>query len=200
MTGNEERAAAPAAGMPVSTSGARIGWQAVPADVRARIGRLLGGTVVRAVGQPGGFSEGLAARVVLADGRRAFVKAASTAAAPAAAAFHRREIQIASRLPAGVPAPRFLDACDDGVWVALAFEEIDGRLPAQPWRRDELDRVLAALGDLAALLTPSPLPPHVLAVPRLGGWRALTGDPTAAARLAGIAPWAAGRLEELASL
>jgi hypothetical protein len=106
----------------------------VPEQVATGIERLLGGRVVGAVSQPGGFSEGLAARVRLAGGGCAFVKAASALAAPAVAAFHRREIEISRRLPSTVSAPRLLDAYDDGDWVALIFEEIPGRLSAQPWR------------------------------------------------------------------
>lgn len=49
------------------------------------------------------------------------------------------------------------DEPDHG-WVLLIFEDVDGRHPAQPWRTDELDRVVAAMEDLAETLTPSPLP------------------------------------------
>lgn len=62
-------------------------------------------------------------------------------------------------LPPGVPAPRllhFLDEGEDG-WVTLVLEDIDGAHPREPWQRGELDRVLGALVDLSALLTPSPL-------------------------------------------
>jgi aminoglycoside phosphotransferase len=96
------------------------------------IERLLGDRMVGAVSQPGGFSEGLAARVRLAGGGRAFVKAASTSTAPAVAVFHRREIVISRRLPRTVPAPRSLDAYDDGDWAALMFEELPGRCPLSP--------------------------------------------------------------------
>ncbi|MFE4176736.1 aminoglycoside phosphotransferase family protein [Streptomyces sp. NPDC056909] len=190
--------------MPRATGSRRIGWPAIPDEVAAAIERLLGGEVVDAIGQPGGFSEGLAARVRLANGGRAFVKAASSLTAPAAADFHRREIEIARRLPGDLPASRLLDAYDDGTWVALVFEEIPGRLPAQPWRRDELDRVLTAVTDLARALTPSPVDPAILGAPRLGGWPALMDDAVknddVLGRLATLSPWAAGRLDELAAL
>ena len=38
---------------------------------------------------------------------------------------------------------------DDGTWIVLVFEDVDGRLPATPWDRDELARVLAATAALA---------------------------------------------------
>src|SRR5207249_8746585 len=44
-----------------------------------------------------------------------------------------------------------------GDWVALAFEDVAGHDPALPWRKDELERVLAAITDLAAALTPAPV-------------------------------------------
>ncbi|MFI7127112.1 aminoglycoside phosphotransferase family protein [Nonomuraea sp. NPDC050153] len=171
----------------------------MPAEVRAAIEKLLGSRVVGAAGQPGGFSEGVAARLRLADGGRAFVKAVSSRVAPGVARFHRREIEVSRRLPGDVPAPRLLDAYDDGTWVALVFEDVEGRLPAQPWRRDELDRVLAAATGLARVLTPSPIDPAALARPRLGGWRALA-DEGGAGRLASVSPWAGDHLDELVTL
>jgi hypothetical protein len=61
---------------------------------------------------------------------------------------HRAEARIAAALPAATPAPRLLACFDQGGWVALLLEDIDGVTPAQPWRPDELGRVLAALADL----------------------------------------------------
>lgn len=141
--------------MPRETGGQRIAWAKVPVEVRASIEDLLGSKVISAISQPGGFSEGVAARLRLADEGRVFVKAASSLVAPGVARFHRREIEVSRRLPGGLPVPRLLNAYDDDTWVALVFEEIDGRLPAQPWRRDELDRVLAATSDMARVLTRS---------------------------------------------
>ncbi|MFE9444998.1 hypothetical protein ACFYO2_39900 [Streptomyces sp. NPDC006602] len=148
------------------------GWAAMPPQVSAQVEQLLGSPVADAISQPGGFSEGMAVRVHLANGRRAFVKAASSLVDPAAADFHRREIAVSQRLPGEVPAARLLDAYDDGTWVVLVFEEIPGRLPAQPWQPDELTRVLAAVTDMAEVLTPSPVDEAILSKPRLGdGWR-----------------------------
>lgn len=176
----------------------------MPSEVTVPIERLLGGTVVSAVDQPGGFSSGLAARLFLANGERRFVKAANSLTAPAVAAFHRREIVISRRLPGEVPAPRLLDAYDDGVWVVLAFEDVPGRLPAQPWRRHDLDRVLTTVTELARILTPSPVDPAILGEPRLGGWRALADDMAAGSAVAGnlerLSPWAFDHLDELAAI
>jgi hypothetical protein len=164
--------------------------------VRQRSRRLLGSDVVAADSQLGGFSEGLAARVRLANGHRVFIKAASAVTAPAAAQFHRREMTITAALAGTGLVPRLLDGYDDGVWVALAFEEIPGRLPIQPWQRDELDRVLAAASMLAQVLTPAPVDRSILAPPRLGGWRELAQHGRRDA-LRALNPWAAGHLQDL---
>jgi hypothetical protein len=177
----------------------RISWRELPAGVAAAVGRLLNGDIVDAAGQPGGFSAGLAVRVRLADGRRAFVKAVSELADPAAAAFQRREIAVTKALAGTGVAPQLIGAYDDGTWVALVLEEIPGRSPAQPWLRGELDRVLDALTVLGRALTPAPAGTAILAPPRLGGWQALARD-SEAGRLRRISPWAAGHLGYLAGL
>ncbi|MGW1029350.1 aminoglycoside phosphotransferase family protein [Streptomyces sp. NPDC002577] len=195
-----KRLSTAALGMPEATGSRRMAWAAVPRTVRARIEQLLGSPVADATSQPGGFSEGLAARVRLANGKRAFVKAANSLTAPAEADFHRRENAISQRLPKEVPAPRLLDAHDDGTWVVLAFEEIPGHLPAQPWQPDDLTRVLAAVTDMAEVLTPSPVDEMILAKPRLGGWLALADDAPARTKVEELSPWAAHHFDELAAL
>jgi len=191
----------PGAGVtaPPRAEGHRLPWAAMPAHLQAAVERLLGGQVLAATTQPGGFSPGIAARVVLAHGRRAFVKAVGDTN-PDAPKLHRAEARIAAALPPTAPAPRLLGVIDSGGWVVLAFEDVDGRLPAQPWRTDELARVLAATGDLARTLTPAPIdaPPAAARFHTLGrGWRLLAED---AESLAGADPWVRAHLTELASL
>ena len=84
--------------------------------------------------QPGGFSPGVAVRLELMDGRRAFVKAAHPAANPITPDIHRREARIVAAMPADAPVPKLLWVLDDGPedWVVLAFEDIEGRLPVDP--------------------------------------------------------------------
>lgn len=184
-------------GIPSNTGTRRLSWDELPPSVRDQLERLLGQRVVAAVSQPGGFSEGLAARAQLADGSGVFIKAAQ--AATPAAGHHRREAAISRRLPAGAPVPRLLHAHDDGELVALVFEEIPGSLPAQPWRREELDRVLAALPGLVTALTPAPVEESQLAPPRLGGWSGLA-PPAARGRLRTLSGWAADHLHGLIAL
>jgi len=103
------------------------------------------------------------------------------------------------RLPAGLPVPRLLDVHDDGEWVALVYEDIDGWLPAVPWRRDELDRVAGALADLGAALQPTPWPaaPGFAELEGNGAfmrtWRDLAAAPPPE-----LDPWLRERLERLA--
>src|SRR2546423_3426760 len=158
---------------PPPASGVRVDWEGLPDRVRVAIEGWLASPVVSAVTQPGGFSPGLAARVLTADGRRVFVKAVGPELNPDAPRFHRREGAIVAALPATAPVPRLLWSYDEGPaageqadpdaggWVALAFEDVEGQHPATPWVEDELDRVLEALEALAESLTPSPLPAAV---------------------------------------
>ncbi|MFK4068886.1 phosphotransferase family protein [Streptomyces sp. NPDC029674] len=138
-------------------TGVRAPWRQLPAHVRGELEAALGAPVAEAVTQHGGFSPGVAARVLLGDGRRAFVKAVSADVNPGSPRLHRAEARNAAALPDSVPAPRLLASYDDGTWVALAFEDIDGRQPEVPWQAAELGRVLDAVDALSRALTPAPL-------------------------------------------
>jgi aminoglycoside phosphotransferase (APT) family kinase protein len=69
-----------------------------------------------------------------------------------------------SPLPEEAPVPRLLWSHDESEagWVALLFEDVEGRNPAMPWRADELSKTLDAIRVLSELLTPSPLAPGVV--------------------------------------
>ncbi|MDX3096830.1 aminoglycoside phosphotransferase family protein [Streptomyces sp. ME01-24h] len=182
----------------------RLPWAALPRDLAVAVEARLGAPVARAEDQTGGFSPGVAARLSLTDGRRAFVKAVSPAQNPDSPHIHRAEAWIAAGLPEDIPAPRLLHSFEQDGWVVLAFEDVPGRTPAQPWDPGELRRILDAMTGLAARLTPSPLqvPP---AVERLaesfGCWARLAADRDAGTDdLHGLDPWAATHLEELAAL
>jgi hypothetical protein len=135
----------------------RVHWDDLPDHVRDAIEERVGGRVLVAVTQPGGFSPGLAARLLLEDGRRVFVKAASDQANPDTPGIHRREAEVVAALPVDAAVPRLLWTYDEGGWVALGFIDIDGRMPAKPWRQDELDLVVKGLQRLHDALTPSPV-------------------------------------------
>ncbi|MEO6089031.1 MAG: phosphotransferase [Umezawaea sp.] len=174
----------------------RITWTDLPEHVRGAVEAILGDTVVAAESQPGGFSPGTADRVRTANGSRAFVKAVSPAQNDLTPVLHRREAVVSAALPATVPAPRFLGCHDDGEWVALVLEDVDGRHPATPWTRPELDQVLAALERVASVTSV----PGLSAVADefsedFAGWRRVAADPPE-----DLDPWARGHLDDLVAL
>jgi aminoglycoside phosphotransferase (APT) family kinase protein len=180
--------------------GARRHWEELPGRVRSAVEGRAGGPVVEAITQPGGFSPGLAARLRTADGGRLFVKAVGASPNPHAVELHRREARVAAALPMSVPAPRLRWVLDEGDWVVLAFDDVGGTTPQLPWRAEDLERVLAAVTELADALTPSPLPAEPageLLGPMLMRWRDLSRHPDDLARLD---PAWRRRLDELVEL
>ncbi len=186
---------------PPPASGVRLAWGTLPAELRAAVEAWLREPVASATSQAGGFSPGVAARLLTASGRRVFLKAVGAELNADSPRFHRREIAIAAALPAHTPAPRLLWSYDRHGWVALIFEDVAGTQPQQPWRADELARVLGALNDLAVALTPSPLPPTIAVRARDSGlingawWSRVRRD--APPRLD---PWSAQHLAALIAL
>jgi hypothetical protein len=179
-------------------AGVRLPFEEVPAQVRAWVERALGSVVVTAATQQGGFSPGVAARVVTASGRRAFVKAVGTSLNPDTPTLFRNEI-AAMRGGGQLPqTPVLFDVYDDGDWVVLLLEDIEGWLPDHPWVREDAVRVLDALGELTAALDPSPWPGAPVAAVRsqafLSRWDNVIAD-----RL-DVPAWVSGREEELAQL
>ena len=181
-------------------------WDQAPAHVRASVEDWLGVQAVEAQSQSGGFSPGVAARLVLADGRRAFVKAVGPELNPDSPGMHRREAQIVAALPAHAPVPGLLWWTEDARtgWVTLLFEDVVGTNPAQPWRADELGRVVASLVAMSTALTPSPVGHAIagevrtFAASEMNGWATLlAGDP---ARLEGLDDWSRRHLPALAEL
>jgi hypothetical protein len=166
-------------GAPVAVGGSRLRWTDLPAPISAALTERLGAPVVAAENKEGGFSPGLASVLHLADGRTVFVKAVGLERNEITPGMHRREAQVLAALPPDVPAPRLLWTYDDGDWVALATEALDGSSPAQPWRPDELSRFIEAAEALTERLTPSPitLPTFVDFFDEdLRGWRTLAAS------------------------
>lgn len=121
------------------TSDSRTSWAALPEAVHRHVEEILGGTVVSAVSQVDGFSPGSADRVETSSGRRAFVKAIARDRNPGGFDLHRREIRVMESLPPTVSAPNLLGSFDDGNWVALLLDDIDGHHPGRS--RDGSDTV-----------------------------------------------------------
>jgi len=167
----------------ITTYGRRIGWTALPEQIRKRIETVIGGTVVRTVSQRGGFSPGTADRVVTDRGRRAFVKAVSATLNTRSVELARAEAKVTARMPPSAPVPRLIEALDDGEWVVLIHEDVEGRHPRTPWVEDEIRAAAQALQELAAAVTPAPLTSVPQAAAHLaspfGGWARLAADPPA---------------------
>lgn len=183
----------------MSASKDRPLWHELPARTRRQIEDLADGRVVAAENCEGGYSPGFASRLTLSGGRRVFAKAMDAGAWPFQARLYRDEAAVAAALPPTVPAPRFVGSSEDGHWVALAFECVAGREPARPWRRDELARVVAAVGVLTAATTPAPVAVRA-DHPRLGGWAELAGERELRSRLAVHSGWAARHVDLLAAV
>jgi aminoglycoside phosphotransferase (APT) family kinase protein len=136
----------------------RLDWSQLPASLHNAIEHELGATVADTTNASGGFSPGFVARVRAVDGARVFVKAMSRAANPEWVFLYAREARLAPHLPDGAPFPRWRFTVDDGDWIALAFDVIDGREPATPWTTDAIVRVVGAHACAVERLDPSPAP------------------------------------------
>lgn len=176
----------------------RLRWSDLPPTVRAEIEATAGARVVAETSFPAASSSEVTSLLELEDGARYFVKSTRVSDGAAVIGRYRAEVYVARHLPHAMPAPRLAWALRDEDWGMLAFEALDGRLPATPWDPDELDRVLAALQTVASLpgarearLTPAGPELADLAT----GWRALRDDPDPG--LARLVPWAADHLDAL---
>ena len=177
-------------------TGQRIGWSDLPADVQRGIETVLGGRVITAESQAGGFSPGTADRVRTDGGRRAFVKAVSPNQNPDSPDLLRREADYLDALARSPRVPRPIGRYDDGHWIAVAMEEIDGRCPPVPWSDEHVDVAMDTLAALAADLTPSPISELRPVAEGLAsiffGWQRLRDQPHP-----GLDPWIDARLDEL---
>ena len=181
--------------------GVRIEWAEVAEPVRRAVEGELGAQVVEAVNQPGGFSPGTAARATLADGRRVFVKAVSSALNPTAVEMHRQEATVLAAMPEAMPVPRLRARVDVEVrgvdWVAIVIDDVAGTMPHRPWRPAELARVLDAIAAIAAAGTPCPVADLPSAAAHDHGGPATLDD---AAGEALLDPWSRQHLGELIAL
>lgn len=181
-------------------AGVRVPYDALPAEVDEWVEDVLGAAVAEALTQPGGFSPGCAARLLGSNGKRAFIKAVSSEANAESPGMYRREARTTAALPLEAPVPRLRATYDDGTWVALLFDDVDGRHPQLPWQPDELRRVMAAVDELFTDLTPCPLPDAQTVD---NDWRdefARWRDTAAAGPPEGLDPWCVRHLDRLAEV
>lgn len=133
----------------------RPAYDSMPPHVRAWVERELGSTVTSAMTQASGFSPGVAARLTTASGAQAFIKAIATSRHAATAELHRYETRAMQAIPPTRLLPRLYSTLDDGDWVALLLEDIDGRHP-DGWSGDDIRLVGPAVEELSTAFTPSP--------------------------------------------
>ena len=176
--------------------GVRATWDQVPAAVRDRVESLIGARVLTATNVGGGFSPGPAARCDLSDGRAVFVKAAGLDLNPISPGMHRREGAVLSGMPPEVPAPSLIGVIDDGDWVALVIEWIDGRIPTAPLPSNDVDRLLRVVDLLGQTKAHAALQPCFEAHSFLfGHWRLLAEQPPP-----GLDRWTLDHLQHLVDL
>jgi len=58
-------------------------------------------------------------------------------------------------LPDSVPAPRLRWSYDDGDWMILILDDVEGTMPTEPWNPAQFAQVLTALEQLSDALTPA---------------------------------------------
>jgi aminoglycoside phosphotransferase (APT) family kinase protein len=143
--------------IPYGRTARRLTWDLLPPMTRRLVEERFGTTVVEAVTAGAGFTPGCASTLTGADGRKMFLKAASKKAQRPFADAYRKEIRTLRGLPSQLSVPRLLWSHEDDLWVLVALEHVDGRHPARPWDRADLDACLDALERLAPILTPPPL-------------------------------------------
>ncbi|MGH3832525.1 MAG: phosphotransferase [Pseudonocardiaceae bacterium] len=181
---------------------ARLRWAELPERVRAAAEHEIGAVVVLDRPQSGGFSPGLASRLVFGNGRRVFAKAINAARNERSPGLYRREIEVMDALPESVAVPRLRWSYDDGDWVLLILDDVDGVMPAQPWDPDQFKRVLRALERLSDALTPTPIAALSIVddlAENFRSWRAITGNPMLSGRLDSGTQAILSRLVELES-
>lgn len=153
--------------VPVRATAYRPCWEQLPAPVRDAVEAAAGSAVVATWSAGTGFTPGFASRLSLADGRRVFVKAASSAddrlhGWPMSEAYREEQRKLSHLSADGVDigAPpllwhRSLEVEGDR-WIILAFAHVEGRPPRRPWRPDELRLVLDRFIEVAPALSSPP--------------------------------------------
>ena len=105
----------------------------LPRAVREHLAGLARGAV--AVAEPpvtSGFTRAYAGRLLLADGRTVFAKAADPTAPHARVAIER-ESAVLARLDGLATAPRLVGAGAVDEWRLVVMEAVDGDMPGMPW-------------------------------------------------------------------
>lgn len=177
-----------------AVSESRLTWRDLPPAVRGEITGRSGASVLRAVSQEGGFTSGLAARLLLADGRRVFVK--GMPAGHPLAGMYEQEAAVAAAVPSGFSSPALLWSGGVEDWILLLFDDVDGSHPSLAPGSADLPAVLATVASMEDVLSPCPYAgarPVAEAMARVSScWRTLVADPPG-----DLAPWCVRHLADL---
>lgn len=187
----------PEAVPPTVVKNNRLQWGQLPVKVRTAIEDIMGSPVSQAVSQPGGYSPGTADRIVTASGTRFFVKAVGSSINADSPKIHRKEIRIMETVSEHLPGSGIIGSYDDDEWVAIVFEDIEGR---HPDLSRESDRAMVM--DALARLTLKPLNPETAELlPSLSNdvmesfkaWKRIAVEP-----IPGLDPWVMQNFDRLA--
>jgi aminoglycoside phosphotransferase (APT) family kinase protein len=145
----------------VSRSGveAKPSWRSLPVDVRQATAELLGSRVRRAERVYGGYSPAPTFRLLLADGRRAFLKGAGPADNEFAQAALEREARFYAELGAALGRwiPAFYGVVVCGDWRIVLLEDA-GPKSVPPWTPAASRGVATALAEYHRVAAEIPLP------------------------------------------
>lgn len=155
----------------------RLRWSDIPDSLRNRAEQAVATPLHEIASATGGFTPGVASTVAGESGARFFVKAIARHTSEVAGAY-LREARIAEALPSQTPSPRLLWWHDDGTWIVMVFEHVDGRTPVIT-DLGPVMRAVAALGE-------TPGPPGL---PRIVD--EFAGNFTGWSDIAGAASWTA---------
>lgn len=112
---------------PPGRTAVRPPWHRLPPAVRREVEARFGAPVELAADQTGGFTPGVAARLTLTNGGRAFVKAVPVVHPVAPKYAH--EATVAAGLGPTAPAPTLHWHGTVHAWTVLVFADVPGRHP-----------------------------------------------------------------------
>lgn len=134
-------------------------WRAVPAAVRASVDALCGSPVVRGARVWGGYAPTPTFQLLLADGRRVFLKGTSPTSNATMVRALDSEQRVYTELGALISpfAPRYLGALRESGWHVLLLEDA-GPATIPPWSAESGRRVAHACAEFHASTLASDLP------------------------------------------
>lgn len=176
--------------------GKRLPYESLPGALKGWVTAVVGDVAV-ARRHRGGMSPGPAVTLRSADGDQFFFKAVGTTLNEQTVELFRREAALLRVLPQTSYRPPLLATYDDGDWVALLLEHVDGAYPDMASDRD-VAAVLATVLSQSTELTPVPAGADVLALSTSVErwqlrWESVMVDPQVY-----LPPWAVDTAEALA--